>query len=313
MCETSIVSCSTKVSGLGATPVKSANLTTWCLRVWLFAALLANACSAAEPGLGTPARQQEMDGYKLVWADEFNQEGPPDPNAWSFEKGLFATASSNGIRKRTRSAAMECWSSKVAESESTIPGFKKAIKTGDEIESLPTTHRLAFILAANGAGRTADSQFVLRSMRNKGCGLPFGRFGSARYWPGCGEVDVMEYYQGRILANAYWLGQNNSVMWDSEKIPVSNLGKGWANQFHVWQLDWDAKEMVISLDGKSLNSIDLTEAVNRDSEGTQPFQEPHYILLNLAIGGTQGGDPSGTKFPTQYLVDYVRVYQRLGE
>jgi hypothetical protein len=43
---------------------------------------------------------------------------------------------------------------------------------------------------------------------------------------------------------------------------------------------------------------------------TNPFQKPHYLLLNLAIGGTQGGDPSNTSFPVRFEVDYVRVYQK---
>ena len=42
----------------------------------------------------------------------------------------------------------------------------------------------------------------------------------------------------------------------------------------------------------------------------RPFQQPHYMLVNLAIGGTQGGDPSQTEFPSRYEVDYIRVYQK---
>jgi beta-glucanase (GH16 family) len=50
--------------------------------------------------------------------------------------------------------------------------------------------------------------------------------------------------------------------------------------------------------------------VNADGSGVNPFQQPHYILVNLAIGGDQGGDPAGTSFPAKYEVDYVRVYQK---
>ncbi|MEM6331295.1 MAG: hypothetical protein AAF790_13750, partial [Planctomycetota bacterium] len=65
---------------------------------------------------------------------------------------------------------------------------------------------------------------------------------------------------------------------------------------------------VLSVDGQTLNTIDSSRA---DGSATpHPFRQPHYLLLNLAIGGTNGGDPSQTEFPTRYLVDYVRVYQR---
>jgi beta-glucanase (GH16 family) len=47
---------------------------------------------------------------------------------------------------------------------------------------------------------------------------------------------------------------------------------------------------------------------SRQSGGT--FHEPHYIPLNLALGGTNGGDPSATEFPARFEVDYVRVYQK---
>jgi hypothetical protein len=60
-----------------------------------------------------------------------------------------------------------------------------------------------------------------------------------------------------------------------------------------------------------LNSVDLTTTFNGSAacEGQNPFQQPHYLLLNLALGGTAGGDVSGLNFPTRYLVDYVRIYQ----
>ncbi len=59
-----------------------------------------------------------------------------------------------------------------------------------------------------------------------------------------------------------------------------------------------------------LNEVDLTKTINEDDEGKNPFHQPHYIILNLAIGGKAGGDPSNTKFPAKFEVDYVRIYQR---
>jgi beta-glucanase (GH16 family) len=42
------------------------------------------------------------------------------------------------------------------------------------------------------------------------------------------------------------------------------------------------------------------------------WTQPHYLLVNLAVGGTQGGDPSKTQFPARFEIDYVRVYQHNG-
>jgi beta-glucanase (GH16 family) len=56
--------------------------------------------------------------------------------------------------------------------------------------------------------------------------------------------------------------------------------------------------------------VDLANTVNEDWQRGNPFHQPHYIMLNLAIGGTNGGDPSATAFPGRFEVDYVRVYQK---
>ena len=45
----------------------------------------------------------------------------------------------------------------------------------------------------------------------------------------------------------------------------------------------------------------------KDGEGKNPFHQPHYIILNLAIGGKAGGESSNTKFPARFEVDYVRI------
>jgi beta-glucanase (GH16 family) len=73
-------------------------------------------------------------------------------------------------------------------------------------------------------------------------------------------------------------------------------------------MDWDENRVVLSVDGMVLNDADLSKTFNPD--GTNPYRHAHYMLLNLAIGGNAGGDPSATQFPARLEVDYVRVYQR---
>ncbi|MEH6408312.1 MAG: glycoside hydrolase family 16 protein, partial [Leeuwenhoekiella sp.] len=138
--------------------------------------------------------------------------------------------------------------------------------------------------------------------------------GIEKGWPSNGEIDIMEFYlvnhKPAILANAAWKGDTTHVNWDSEKIPFSKFVEkdpDWPNKFHIWKMDWTEDYIKIYLDGDLLNEIDLNEAKNPD--GFNPFHQPHYILLNLAIGGN-GGDPSKTSFPKKYQVDYVRVFQK---
>lgn len=125
----------------------------------------------------------------------------------------------------------------------------------------------------------------------------------------------MEYYGGKLLANAAWLGDRRyEPAWDSTEHPLANFNDpAWADKFHDWRMDWDRDHIRLYVDGQLLNEIDVAAATNHDGERSQPFREPKYILLNLAIGGTRGGDPSATKFPARFEVDYVRVFQRLGD
>ena len=75
-------------------------------------------------------------------------------------------------------------------------------------------------------------------------------------------------------------------------------------------MDWDENAIALYMDDQLLNKVELEKLVNKDGTNINPFKQPHYMLLDLAIGGNNGGDPAGTKFPNRFEVDYVRVYQK---
>ena len=64
------------------------------------------------------------------------------------------------------------------------------------------------------------------------------------------------------------------------------------------------------MDGTVLNDVSLASTINGSAacEGENPFQQPHFLLLNLALG-SNGGSVDNLEFPTQYQVDYVRIYE----
>jgi beta-glucanase (GH16 family) len=131
-------------------------------------------------------------------------------------------------------------------------------------------------------------------------------------WPACGEIDIMEYYRKMLLANAAWAGQGRrrGASWDDSRLPLDELGgDAWAKDFHIWRMEWDESNIALSVDGRVLNEVDLAKTTNTDGD-VNPFHAPQYMLLNLAIGGQNGGDPGDTKFPGKFEIDYVRVYQK---
>ena len=136
--------------------------------------------------------------------------------------------------------------------------------------------------------------------------------GIERPWAECGEIDIMEYYRGMLLANAAWRTEGKrEVQWDSVKPPITEFNDpDWSSKFHLWRMEWDPNSLKLYVDERLLNEVDVTRTFLNGKDGFNPFRQPHYMLLNLAIGGTQGGDPSATPFPGRFEVDYVRVYQR---
>ena len=159
-------------------------------------------------------------------------------------------------------------------------------------------------------------RFEIRARIDTACGSwpAIWTLGISKGWPSNGEIDIMEFYRIKgvptILANFAWgTSQRNVGKWDDLKKPLADFTANdpdWTKKFHVWRMDWNKDSISLFLDDQLLNSTLLSQTVNPD--GFNPFLQPHYILLNLALGGN-GGDPSKSKFPIRYEVDYVRVYQ----
>lgn len=261
-----------------------------------------------------PGNIPEREGYQLVWADEFNGEGVPDHRFWSFEHGF----------KRNRE--LQWYQEENAEQRDgylVIEGRREQVKNAafeSESEDWRKNRRYADYTSSsinsNGKFSFQYGLVEVKARIDTAMGLwpAIWTLGIEKSWPANGEIDIMEYYlvngAPTILANAAWAHENKRAEWDEAKISFKEFLKedpDWPNKFHVWKMDWTEEYIKLYLDDALLNEVDLRKTVNPD--GFNPFHQPHYILLNLAIGGN-GGDPSGSEFPRTYEVDYVRVYQK---
>jgi hypothetical protein len=116
---------------------------------------------------------------------------------------------------------------------------------------------------------------------------------------------MMEFYQGKCLFNV----MDGNQKWTSPTKTVTSLGgTTWADQFHVWTWEWDSVKIDLSLDGVLMNHYLVSNANGTGPSGGNPFKRPGYMLVNQAIGGINGGDPSATTFPVEYRIDWVRVH-----
>jgi beta-glucanase (GH16 family) len=272
--------------------------------------LVAVFCSATQ---AQQINQQppEIARHQLVWSDEFESDGPPDPKNWTYERGFVRNDELQWYQEQNADCRNGLLVIEARRERVANPRFVPLAR--DWRRNREFADYTSACVLTRGKQEWKYGKFQMRGRIDVRPGLwpAFWTLGSARNWPGCGEIDVMEYYAGTLLANVAWQGQQGAVVWDDSKYPIVDFGTRWSNEFHVWELDWTPQAIKISVDGKVLNETLLDKAVNEVPAGTEPFQEPHYILLNLAIGGTRGGDPANTEFPAKFEIDYVRVYQQL--
>jgi beta-glucanase (GH16 family) len=247
-------------------------------------------------------------GYKLVWHDEFDVDGPPNPANWKFEQGFVRNEELQWYQ--TANASVQGGLLVIQARKETVqnPNYTG---TGDWKTTRKTADYTSSSINTSGLQSFEYGHFEMRARIPTDAGMwpAWWTLGVSGQWPSNGEIDIMEYYQNKVLANvACGTSTQYQAKWDSASKALSSLGAGWSSNFHIWTMDWDDQNIVLSLDGQQMNTTALSAALNAD--GTSPFKQKAYILLNLAIGGQNGGDPSQTTFPQSYEVDYVRVFQK---
>ena len=136
---------------------------------------------------------------------------------------------------------------------------------------------------------------------------PTWTFGSTADWPEQAEIYIMEHSsmkKGEVLASLH----TGAFNWpNNTQISAPTRVETVCDAFHNYQLAWNEDRIVIGVDNKNF----LQFANPKDGDHHKwPFSDPHYLILNLAIGGMMGGPVDNKIFPTTMQVDYVRVYQR---
>lgn len=276
-----------------------------CLGFFLLIGLLAN-CSSVAPIQPTTS-VTPISTYQLVWADEFNQDGAPNPDNWDYEKGFVRNEEYQWYQPEN--ARCENGLLVIEAKKENLPNPTYVAGSTNWKTKRQTIDYTSACLITRGKQQWQYGRFELKAKINISSGLwpAWWTLGVQKPWPANGEIDIMEYYKGKILANIACLGASNQTEWHSKTQLVDNT---WANQFHVWRMDWDENSIALYVDDRLLNTVPMNQLSNKDGSGFNPFKQPHYMLLNLAIGGQNGGDPSNTTFPNRFEVDYVRVYQK---
>lgn len=221
--------------------------------------------------------------YRLVWSDEFDYEGKPDENKWSYGSGDSAKVENGKL-------IIELRKEQADDSSVGIVTRGKSEWTYGKIE----------IAAKLPAGQGIQSVIKMVPSENE-----YGE------WPSSGEIDVMEqagYDRGMISASIHTESYNDD---ENARMTNSVQVEDCSEEFHVYAVEWLPDKMIFTVDGEEYFTYKPTDHVERPTYTEWPFDTDMYLMLDAAVGENQNGqsETDETIEAAQMEVDYVRVYQ----
>lgn len=265
--------------------------------------------NAAEPP--PPAARA---GWKLIWSDEFDKPGKPDPKKWVYEyQGFLRNKEMQWYTSDEKNAYVKdgCLHLVALAEDKPNPWYKEGSKNWKfnrkkiEITSagLITSKTFTFLYGrAEMRAKLPAGQGVWPAFWTIGTDNRYGD------WPAKGEIDIFEFWKNKegkyVLQSAiHWKDKNGKYRQSNKKITDRKFTEG----FHTFALEWDPEKLVFFFDEEPFFTFRTEQCSNGDFNA---FRAPHFLLLNLAIGGTLGGKVDKSILPATYLIDYVRVYQK---
>ena len=230
----------------------------------------------------------------LVWSDEFNGTELNEKD-WSFELGDGCPALCGWGNKER-----QIYTKRNHRLENGML-FIQARKENDRYTSMR--------ISSKGKKEFQYGRFEIRAKLAVGEGVwpAFWLLGSnidEVGWPMSGEIDVLEYV-GRAPQEIFTTLHTQDKNGDFANTKTTHIPKI-EQGFHVYAAEWDAKSIAFFVDGVKV----YTFAPKEKTAAIWPFDQPFYLLLNLAIGGHFGGpEVDDDIFPQEFIVDYIRVYQ----
>jgi beta-glucanase (GH16 family) len=252
-----------------------------------------------------PIAPAPPDGMELVWSDEFDGEAI-DPSNWTYDIGgwgwgngeaQYYTDRPENSRLQNGLLVIELREERFEDSYYTSARLKT-----QGLQQFQYGRIEARIKVPKGSG-TWPAFWMLGSSFEQDAPDPENR------WPNVGEIDIMEYV-GRepdlvigTLHGPGYAGAGGKSQWNRQEFEIGD-------EFHTFAVDWDAEGIRWFFDGEP-----YFEVGPDDLNGLEwVFDQPFFLILNLALGGTLGGNIDlDLEFPIQYYVDYVRVYQPISD
>lgn len=251
-----------------------------------------------------------LDAQTLVWEDHFNS-GTINEDVWTFD---FGDGCERGICGWGNSELQYYTSrpenARIENGNLVIEARREAFQ-GKEFTSarLKTEGRLHFKYG------TLEARIKVPNLQN-GLWPAFWMLGTIGSWPANGEIDIMEMGSAaaiqagltnkKVGAAVHWSYNGSQADYDTDYDSPVKLNEG----YHIYKMVWDPQFIKIYINDIEFFAFDISDIAQNSLE---EFHIPHYIILNLAVGGTYTGILSEAgitaPMPGQMLVDYIKLYQ----
>lgn len=275
---------------------------------------IVTACVLAALSLYVIAGDAGDGKWKLVWSDEFDYEGLPDKKKWDYEEGFVRN---NEMQFYTRSRKENA---RVEKGMLVIEGRKEKYENPRYVPESKdwrkkrefASYTAASLITLNKASwKYGRIEVRAKLPHGKGIWPAIWTLGANRSkvrWPGCGEIDIMEFVgkHPNLVHGTVHFAMEGKHRSDGGKLKTE---KPYAD-FHVYAIEWNADRIDFFFDDVKYHTFIIDKAGAGEDN---PFRKPHYLLVNLALGGTWGGPIDDSVLPQRYLIDYVRVYEAKGD
>ena len=247
---------------------------------------------------------------RLVWSDEFDTPGLPDPGKWVHDISRNAVGWFNNELQYYATNRLE--NARVENGKLIITARQERLSTAPDFGGQNYTSAR---LITRGLSSWTYGYFDVRAKLPCGLGTwpAIWMLGTGGLWPDDGEIDIMEQKGTSIAAKREVMGtlHTRAYNWSGGTLGVAQGAAtplpSACTSFNNYQMTWDADRLAIGVNG--VNYFEFRNPKNGDT--TQwPFNAPQFMILNVAVGGDLGGAVDNAALPAVMEVEYVRVYQR---
>ena len=242
------------------------------------------------------------DDYTLVWNDEFDYEGSPDPSKWTFNVGnhQWSNQELQAYTNRPENAIVK---------DGKLYIIARKEKDGER------EYTSARLTTSSKASWT-NGRIAVSAKLPKGKGswpaiwmLP-DDIKNGVSWPLCGEIDIMEHVgreENQILFCLH-SDKHNHVL-KTHYMTIAAIADV-CESFHEYSIEWTQTYVEFFVDDISYAKYSITDDPDDQSELSWPFNKPFFLILNIAVGGGFGGAVDEDTLPYIMEIEYARVYQK---